>query len=266
MMYIDPVNYQPDKQISDVFMKLLITVSLLLLFPALTSAQDMLSQLESVTLTINHDDGGKLSERHMKNLLDALSEAGCKSVLAEASDAPTQLVFDPHPVSVVIKKMPDYRLIARARTLDGKLQVRGAILVHASRGITDLSSLKNEWISFVSKESWSAYRLPLQLLRQAGIDETSNPFFFIGNHIGVVGALLHRDVHVAVTAEPLARQWAEQNGLSIVAVTDEVETGGWWLHRSVPEKLTQNCSRAVMGLDGTRYKTLPAWIGSFVAP
>ena len=247
-------------------MKLLITLSLLLLFPALTSAQDALSQLESVTITINHDDGGKLSKRHLRHLLDALSEAGCKAVLPEASDAPTQLVFDPRPVSVVMKQRPDYRLIARARTLDGELHVRGAILVHASRGITDVSSLKKEWISFVSKESWSGYHLPLQLLQQAGINESSNPFFFIGNHIGVVGALLHRDVHVAITAEPLARRWAEQNSLSIVAVTDEVETGGWWLQRSVPEKLTQNCSRAVMGLDGTRYKTLPAWIGSFVTP
>ncbi|MET0103676.1 MAG: PhnD/SsuA/transferrin family substrate-binding protein [Sedimenticola sp.] len=140
------------------------------------------------------------------------------------------------------------------------------MLVHASTGINDLASLKGEWISFVSKRSWPGYRLPLALLEKEGIDESSNNFYFVGNHVGAVSALLHRDVHVAVMAEPLARRWAEQNGLSIVAVTDEVETGGWWLHRDVAGELANNCTQALTGIGRSRYKALPSWLGSFVTP
>lgn len=136
-------------------MALFITV-LMLLLPSITSAQGMSSDSESVTVTVNHDDGGKTGKRHIHDMLDALNEGGCNA--------------------------------------------------------------------------------------------------------------MHRDVLVAVIAEPLAQRWAKQNGLSIVAVTDEVETGGWWMHRSVSEKLTQNCTQALVILDQSRHKTLPAWIDGFVIP
>ncbi len=64
-------------------------------------------------------------------------------------------------------------------------------------------------------------------------------------------------------AEPLAQRWAEYNGLSVVAVSDEVETGGWWIHNSVPNKLIRNCARALEKLDRSNLKALPAWIGGF---
>ncbi|MET0118569.1 MAG: PhnD/SsuA/transferrin family substrate-binding protein [Sedimenticola sp.] len=218
-------------------------------------------------MEINHDDGDRLDKRYIRNLLDALAREGCHGLPYSAdSTAPAQLVFDPAPVSEARSLRPAYRLIARARGLDGEVTVRGAILVHASTGINDLASLKGEWISFVSKRSWPGYRLPIALLEKAGIDESSNNFYFVGNHVGAVSALLHRDVHVAVMAEPLARRWAEQNGLSIVAVTDEVEAGGWWLHRDVAEGLANNCIQALTGIGRSRYKALPAWIGSFVTP
>ncbi|MDH5766420.1 MAG: phosphate/phosphite/phosphonate ABC transporter substrate-binding protein [Gammaproteobacteria bacterium] len=250
----------------DILIKILLAISLLLFRPGLSLAQDTITPDKIITMFVDHADGGKLSKRHMQKLLDALSDAECHVAITDKLTSSVQLVFDPRPVSLVIKQRPDYRLIARAKTTDNAFHVRGAIVVQASRGIKNLSSLKNEWISFVSKDSWSGYHLPLKLLNDAGIDEHSNSFYFVGNHIGVVGALLHRDTQVAVTVEPLAKHWAEQNNLAIVAVTDEVETGGWWLHRNVSDITMQNCVRAVTGLDGNRYKTLPAWIGGFVVP
>lgn len=203
----------------------------------------------------------------MRDLLDSLNEQGCSAILSDASIvAPAQLLFDSRPAAIIKKQIPDYQFIARAKTLYGALNVRGAILIHASRGITDLTLLKGEWIGFVSKNSWSGYRLPLQLLQEAGVDESSNSFYFVGNHVGVVSGLLHKDVLVAVIAEPLAQRWAKQNDLSIVAVTDAVETGGWWMHRSVSEKLTQRCTQALTKLERTQHKALPAWIDGFVIP
>ncbi len=138
--------------------------------------------------------------------------------------------------------------------------------MHAATGINDLTLLKGEWISFVSKDSWTGYRLPLKLLNRAGVNENTNHFYFVGNHVGSVSALLHKDVHVAVMAEPLARRWAEQNALSIVAVTDEVDTGGWWMHRRAAEAITQQCSQALGRLDRRRHNALPAWIDGFAVP
>ena len=248
-------------------MTLLITTLVLLFFPDMVSAQEKPSELESVRINVNHDDGGKTGKRHLRDLLDALNKAGCNAILDDASAAvPAQIIFDSRPVSVVNKQRPDYRLIARAKTLYGALEVRGAILVHASRGITDLSVLKGEWISFVSKKSWSGYLLPLQLLQEAGVNENSNTFYFVDNHVGAVSALMHKDVLVAVIAEPLAQRWAKLNDLSIVAVTNAVETGGWWMHRSVSEKLTQDCAQAMTTLDRSQHKALPAWIDGFVIP
>lgn len=243
----------------------LITFFIFLIFTGLSSAQDVPSHLESVAIAINHDDGGKTNQRHIRNLLEALIREGCNVTLADAATAtPAQLVFDPGPVSIIKKQMTDYRLIARARTLDGDLKVRGAIVVHASKGITDLALLKDEWIAFVSNKSWPGYRLPVQLLQEAGVNERSNSFYFVGNHIGVVSALLHRDVHVAVTTESLAKRWSEQNYLSIVAVTDEVETGGWWMHRSVADSQLRNCTRSIQRLRRSQHKALPAWIDGFI--
>lgn len=246
-------------------MTLLITTLLLIFFPGIVSAQGINADSESVTIAINHDDGGKKGKRHMLNLQRALSEGGCNTDLYETSKSvPPQFLFDSRPSYIVKKEMPDYQFVARAKTLYGALNVRGAVLVQASRGITDLSLLKGEWVGFVSKKSWSGYILPAQLLQESGIDESSNTFYPIDNHVGPVSGLLHRDVTVAIIAEPLAERWAEKNGLSIVAVSGAVETGGWWMHQSVSEKLTENCTQALVKLERSQHKALPAWIDGFV--
>ena len=247
-------------------MKLLIAAFTLLLYTAFTSAQESSLNPQSITLTINHDDGGKTGKRHLRNLLNILNKKGCNVVLPDASSTSLlQLIFDPGPASIVKTQRPNYRFIARAKTLKGELNIRGAILVQASTGIKDLSLLRGEWFSFVNKNSWPGYLLPLQLLKNAGVNEDSSTFYFVGNHGGSVSALLHRDVRVAVLAEPLAKRWAEQNGLAIVAVTDKVDTGGWWMHRSVSDKLTQECINSLISLNRSQHKALPSWIDGFVS-
>lgn len=238
--------------------RLLTVVLLLLALPGVALAQ-------AVTIAIDHSDGGKTNARHLSAFFDALANGGCSTKLPVSSSAsPVELVFDSRPVSIARKELPEYRLIAQARTLEGELKVRGAVVVHAARGINHLESLRGEWVSFVSKESWPGYRLPVKLLNEAGVKDSGNSFYFVGNHIGSISALLHRDVHVAVVAEPLAKRWAEANSLSIVAVTEEVDTGGWWMHQSVSKELTLQCAQAFSRLDRPRHKALPAWIDGFV--
>lgn len=250
-------------------MRVMICAFVAMVFSSLTMACDSTGSEHCLTVEINHDDGGKVSPRHGKKLLDALAREGCDELVYTAANTPqtaaAQLIFDSAPVSSVVQSRPEYRLIARAKTLDGELTVKGAVLVYAARGISDLANLKGEWISFVGKDSWSGYRLPIAVLNEAGIDETTNEFYFVGNHVGSVSALLHKDVLIAIVAEPLAKRWAEPNELSIVAVTDEVETGGWWMHKSVSDDRAQRCAKALTQIEKTEFKSLPAWIGGFVA-
>lgn len=105
--------------------------------------------------------------------------------------------------------------------------------------------------------------MPLQLLQEAGVKEQMDTFFYMGNHVGTISMLLHRDVFATVTAEPLAKRWAEANDLSIVDISDEVETGGWWIHRSLSEEQIKRCSNALGRMGRSQHKALPAWIDGF---
>ncbi|MBL0710530.1 MAG: PhnD/SsuA/transferrin family substrate-binding protein [Colwellia sp.] len=217
----------------------------------------------TITVLINHDDGGKKSQRHLKNFLNTLQDKGCPAVAYNDSDETAQLIFDPTPRKVAIKSHPDYQLIAIAKTLNNETNIRGAIVVQASTGITDLTSLRGSWFSFISKNSWVGYRLPLALLNDVNINEENSHFYFVGNYIGSAAALGHQDVQVAIIAEPLAKRWAELNNLAIVAVTEPVETGGWWIHQSISSKIKQECTDALIQLNKSQHKVVPAWIDGF---
>jgi len=217
-----------------------------------------------ITIRIDHADGGKREQRHLSSMLTALTKNGCNNTPYKASTHDTaQLLFDSRPISVAKKDLQGYTLIARARTLSGALMVRGAILVHASTGIDDLKSLQGERIAFMGKESPIGYHLPLQLLRASGVKEQMDTFFYVDNHVGTISMLLHSDVYVAVTAEPLAARWAEYNELSIVAVTKAVETGGWWIRQDISGLERQRCQIALSKLKRSSHKALPAWIDGF---
>ncbi len=241
----------------------------LILFGVLLSAQMhsnvVVAESAPVTVGIDHDDGGKTEKRHADKLLRALVENGCSVVSHnQSANEPAQMIFDSRPVSIVRNERPDYVLIARAITLDGEKSVQGAILVHSSTGIDNLKVLDGERIAFVGKSSWSGYHMPLQALHDAGVFERMNTFFYVGNHVGTVSMLLHNDVFVAVAAEPLAKRWAKANNLTVVAVSEAVETGGWWMRHNLPERKTKICKQALKMLERSEMKALPAWIGGFV--
>lgn len=216
----------------------------------------------NLTFSTDYDDGGRVGEDYINTLISALNKYGCNTVFTQ-SPAKAQLVFDSRPVSIAKKYRNDYQLIARAKTLMGKLTVRGAFLVHASTGIESLATLQGERIGFVNKKSWSGYLLPIKTLKAAGVTEQRNTFFIAGNHVGAVSYLLHSNMFATVTAEPLARRWAEGNDLTIVALTDEVETGGWWIKRTVSKDKVESCKLALSKLERAQLKALPAWIESF---
>jgi ABC-type phosphate/phosphonate transport system substrate-binding protein len=217
----------------------------------------------TITVLINHDDGGKTSQRHLNKFLNILQEKGCRATAYNESKQPAQLVFDPAPRTIALDHYPDYQLIAIAKTLNNETSIRSAIVVQASTGITDLDSLRGNWFSFISKSSWPGYLLPIKLLNDANINKDNSHFYFVGNYIGSAAALGHQDVQVAIIAEPLAKRWAEVNNLAIVAVTEAVETGGWWIHNSILSEVKQQCTKALTQLNKSQHKVVPAWIDGF---
>lgn len=217
-----------------------------------------------VSVFINHDDGGKTSQRHLNKFLSHLQNAGCPVVAVKEGKQPN-LLFDPAPRSIAVDTHPEYQLIAKAKTLSGKTEVRSAIVVQASTGVKDIELLKGNWIGFISKQSWVGYHLPRKLLSDAGVNEENSPFYFVGNYIGAAAGLGHRDIQVAILAEPLAKRWAEVNNLGIVAVTDAIETGGWWVQKSLSEDLVSQCTKALVQLKRSQHKVVPAYIDGFEA-
>ncbi len=241
-----------------------ITLVLLLLPFCLLFNNKAVADSDSVTVSIDHDDGGRTSDSYMDDLLVALNKNGCKTVLSHNKGINNaQLLFDSRPVSITKQDRTDYHLIAQAKTLEGKLTVRGAFLVHASTGIENLSTLQGMSIAFIGKKSWSGYHMPMKSLQAAGVKEEMNTFFYVPNHVGAISMLMHSDVFATVTAAPLARRWAEANDLSIVALTDSVETGGWWMHRSTSKDQIKSCSTALSKMGPSQLKALPVWIGGF---
>ena len=105
--------------------------------------------------------------------------------------------------------------------------------------------------------------MPMRSLHDAGVKEQRDTFFYVGNHVGTVSMVLHGDVFACVTAAPLARRWAEANDLSIITLTDEVESGGWWIHRSISEKQIKSCTQSLSKLERSQLKALPTWIDGF---
>ena len=245
--------------------RLYLPISLvLLLLPFYLLFNEAVADSGPVTVSIDHDDGGRTSDSYMDDLLAALNKNGCKAVLNHNKGINNaQLLFDSRPVSITKKDRANYRLIAQAKTLEGKFSVRGAFLVHASTGIENLITLQGEQIAFIGKKSWSGYHMPMKSLQAAGVKEQMNTFFYVTNHVGAISMLLHRDVFATVTAAPLARRWAEANDLSIVALTDAVETGGWWMHRNISKDQIKSCSTALSKLEPSQLKALPAWISGF---
>jgi hypothetical protein len=237
---------------------------LLYLLMAVFPSAWAVAEAGSITVAIDHSDGGKKGQRHLNKLISFLNDQGCSVVPQDRSDGTeAELLFKPQPVSRIESELAGFRLIARAETLQGEQMVRGAVLVHGSTGIDRLESLQGQRFGFVGQESYTGYRLHLPQLSKAGIEESWKTFFFVGNHIGVLSMLLHSDADVAVVAEPLARQWGEYNNLAVVSVTEAVETGGWWMRESVTESQAKPCVGALGKLDKQHMKALPAWIGGF---
>ncbi len=237
---------------------------LLYLLMAVFPSAWAVAEAGSITVAIDHSDGGKKGQRHLKKLVSFLNDQGCSVVTQDRSDkTKAELLFKPQPVTGIESDMAGYQLIARAKTLQGEKKVRGAVLVHGSTGIDRLESLQGQRFGFVSQDSYTGYRLHLPQLSKAGIEESWKTFFFVGNHIGVLSMLLHSDADVAVVAEPLALEWGEYNNLAVVSVTETVETGGWWMRESVSDAQAKLCAGALGKLSKPHMKALPAWIGGF---
>lgn len=218
----------------------------------------------ALTLSINHDDGGRTSQRHLKTLLNALRENNCR-VVAFSADASTSadLVFDSQPPEEARNEREGYQFIAQSLTPEGKSVVRGAVVVKASTGIANLKSLQGERIAFVSENSWAGYRLPQQMLQEAGITPERDTVFFVSSHDGAVAMMLHGDVFAAAVAEPLATRWAKANDFSIIQASEPVATGGWWLREGVSDDVGKRCANAFGLLSKGDMKALPGWIAGF---
>ncbi|MBF0456247.1 MAG: PhnD/SsuA/transferrin family substrate-binding protein [Magnetococcales bacterium] len=233
--------------------------------PALVVAQEK----ESLKLLVRQTDGGQHKGRHLKKIKRALSNNGCRVEVGfidkdSATPDDTDLEFSPDPIDQTKSRLPNFRLIAQARTIEGETKIGSAILVIAATGVDSLTLLAGERFSFVTPFSVTGYQLPIQMLADAGVKPTIEQTIFVGNHVGAVSMLLHGDTFAAAAAAPLARDWLSINKeLAIVALSPLVETGGWWINKRVEAGLAMTCAINLAQLTGSQLKVFPAWVGGF---
>lgn len=217
---------------------------------------------------IRSGDGGSTSTHALGALESALGGAGCPVSVTPlgAGHPPTdsvRLLFDHAPLEAATPPAPGFRPLAQALAADGETTLRGAWVVPAAAGITALTTLANEPLAFVAPPSPSGHAAPRQLLARAGVTPQEWSIIQADDHLGALSLMIHGDAFAAAMAEPVARQWAEVNRLTILAVTEPVTTGGWWIHTSLPSDLATTCALALSRLTPAQRKALPDWIEGF---
>ena len=220
-------------------------------------------------VAIRSGDGGQQRSFHRKRLEKHFAAAGCVASIRwlvgeDVTATETDLEFSPEPLKEAARRLQGFRLLAQVRTIDGKDQVAGALLAHASRAIDDPAMLVGETIAFVSSHSQSGYRLLLPPLAKMGVMPTPEQTVMAGSHAGSVAMLLHHEVAAAAVAAPLADEWSRGDGLAIILKTPAIAASGWWIRQDQTGDWAQPCQMAISTLSGKLLKPFPAWIGGFV--
>ncbi|MCP4411105.1 MAG: phosphate/phosphite/phosphonate ABC transporter substrate-binding protein [Gammaproteobacteria bacterium] len=218
---------------------------------------------------IDATEGGEQNSRRIEKFKSYLLDNQClihnvtsKKEIAHTSS--TGFVFSPlqHPISNEFKKILDIR------TVDN-IPLSGSIVVKASTGINELTSLAGVRMGFLSAESSIGYHLPNVMFKNAGVVHDPDKITFTDTNFAAITLLLHQDVFSSVIATPLAVGWAKTNGLHIVATTENVETGGIWVKKSISKGNVDLCIAALSKMnrkDRTFRKLLavfPYWLDGF---
>jgi len=182
-----------------------------------------------------------------------------------ASTSNASLVFSPLqlPMPKECKKVLDIR------TIDN-IPLSGSVVVKASTGINDLTSLDGVRMGFLSADSSVGYKLPNAMFKNAGVVHDQDKITFTDTNFAAITLLLHQDVFSSVIATPLAVGWAKANDLHIVAITETLKTGGIWVNNSISKENTNLCITALTKLNrkdrtyGKLMAVFPYWLDSFV--
>ncbi len=225
---------------------------------------------EQADFYIDASEGGEQNSRRIEKFKSYLHDNQCMihNVMSKKEIAPTSsadFVFSPlqTPMSNEFKK------VLNIRTVDN-IPLSGSIVVKASTGIKDLTSLDGVRMGFLSADSSVGYQLPNAMFKNVGVIHDQDKITFTDTNFAAITLLLHQDVFSSVIATPLAVGWAKTNDLHIVAITETVETGGIWVKKSISKENVDRCIAALSKMtrkDRTYGKLLavfPYWLDGFV--
>jgi len=230
----------------------------------------MSMKADTTTLYVDGSEGGEQSYRRIDKLKTHLGNNQCLIHNISFGKSPDSASNADYVFLPLNKPMPDtFKKILRIKTTNGEA-LSGSILVKASTGITDLESLDGVLIGFLSPDSLTGYTLPQALFKQAGVVHKQEKITFTDTNFAAITLLLHQDVFASVIATPVAKGWARDNDLHIVASTKTVETGGIWARKNVSSEQITNCKKAFSEINRSegKYKKLlsifPYWLDGFV--
>lgn len=199
-------------------------------------------------LYINATEGGDISDRRLSDLQDYFKKSPCNIQTIEAGGASADesaadIVFMPLEQDIT----KSFQKIFNLSVVDDQ-PLSASLLVRSSTGIRDIAELADVRIAFLSPDSVTGFHLQKILLDEAGVTLKKDLITFTDSHLGAMSLLLHKDVFAAGVATPLAKKWANANGLTIVAESPPVVPGGLWMKSTLAPEEIEACKKSLKNL------------------
>ncbi|MFP4131826.1 phosphate/phosphite/phosphonate ABC transporter substrate-binding protein [Thiohalospira sp.] len=140
-----------------------------------------------------------------------------------------------------------HEVLAR-QEVQGRDVFHGILAVRDDSDLEALPEVEGRTVAFVSDDSTMGYRMPRQMLAEAGVEPgDTDSWSFLGNHFNVASAVLLGDVEVGAMREEVFRRFRSR-GVRALARTEPVPQHPWVVRQGVAAERVERWREALLDL------------------
>ena len=222
----------------------------------------------SLELVLPLGEGGSHTSRSVESFKQYMLERECPVELELKEGGVTgDIYFSAAPLESLSEDVRHYEMLIRVKTYKN-YPLTTAIIVKASTGISNLSSVEGERLSLISQSSYLGGEQVRKIYNDEGVALDDKNIYLTQHYEGAITLLLHGDVFVAGVPGPLAKRWEKANNLNIIAESEPFDVGFMLIKKALPEAQKKLCESAFVDLKRTtrrdkRMNIFPAWVEGF---
>ncbi len=241
------------------------TSIVIVLFSFIISIKVFSAPLE---LVLPLGEGGSQTSRSIESFKQYMLKRECSVDLKfKEGGVAGDIYFSAAPQASLGQEVRDYETLNRVKTYKN-FPLTTAIIIKASTGVSDLSSVAGERLSIISETSYLGGEQVRKLYNDEGVVLDDENIYLTQHYEGAITLLLHGDVFVAAVPGPLARRWEKANNLNIIAESEPLDIGGMLIKKALSEAQKTLCESAFVDLKRTtrrdkRMNIFPAWVEGF---